>query len=101
MNICPGEAMTTVTVEKIRTNPKPGSTRAFVTFKAHGIRICDARIVDGSKGTLLALPQKSWETNQGETRYSPIIEIEDTALGQRSRARCWKHGGVGNEPCCR
>jgi DNA-binding cell septation regulator SpoVG len=70
----------TVTVEKLQPNPKPGSTRAFVTFTAHGIRVIDARIVEGSKGTFLAMPQKSWETQRGETKYSNIVEITDEDL---------------------
>jgi DNA-binding cell septation regulator SpoVG len=72
--------MTTVTVEKIQPNPKSGATRAFVTFTANGIRVVDARIVEGSKGMFLALPQKSWETHQGEKKYSNIIEITDEDL---------------------
>ena len=69
--------MTTVIVEKIQPNSKSGATRAFVTFVVNGVRIVDARVVEGSRGTFLALPQRSWEDREGKTHYSNLIEVSD------------------------
>jgi DNA-binding cell septation regulator SpoVG len=71
--------MRTVSVESIKPSQKSGATRAFVTFTISGLRVGDARIV-GSKGTFLAMPQKSWADRQGQTRYSSIVEVVDDDL---------------------
>jgi DNA-binding cell septation regulator SpoVG len=70
----------TVVVESIKPSPRSGATRAFVTFTISGLRVVDARIVEGSKGTFLAMPQKSWADRQGQTRYSSIVEVVDDDL---------------------
>jgi DNA-binding cell septation regulator SpoVG len=72
--------MMTVVVEKITPSQKTGKTRAFVTFAVGGVRIVDARIVEGAKGLFLGLPQRSWEDREGQTRYSNVVEISDEDL---------------------
>jgi DNA-binding cell septation regulator SpoVG len=72
--------MRTVAIEAIKPTNRPGATQAFVTFTANGIRVIDARIVNGSKGAFVALPQKSWEDREGKTRYTNLVEITDEAL---------------------
>jgi DNA-binding cell septation regulator SpoVG len=84
--------MKPVTVEKLQASSS-GATRAFVTFVANGIRVIDARIVDGSKGTFLAMPQKTWKDREEKTRYVNIIEFEDAGLKaevERQVLAAWK-----------
>jgi DNA-binding cell septation regulator SpoVG len=68
-----------VTIETIKPTQKPGAVKAFVTFVVRGIRMSDARIVDGSKGQFVAYPQRAWESRDG-TKYSNIVEITDPDL---------------------
>ena len=87
--------MKSVVVESIKPSQKSGATRAFVTFTISGLRVVDARIVEGSKGTFLAMPQKSWADRQGQTRYSSIVEVVDddfAGLGKgQAQQECARH----------
>ena len=88
--------MKAVAIEKIQTNQKSGATRAFVTFVVRGLRVVNARIVEGSKGAFLALPQKSWEDREGQTRYVNIVEIADEDLKneiQNEVLKAWRQQG--------
>lgn len=68
-----------VQIEKLTPSNKPGAIQAYVTLVARGIRISDARVVEGSKGTFVAYPQRSWEGREG-TKYSNVVEITDADL---------------------
>jgi DNA-binding cell septation regulator SpoVG len=82
-----------ITVETIRPSNRSGSLQAFVNIVVNGIKISDARIVDGAKGLFVAMPQRSWQNGQGETKYSNIVEIVDKDLAeaiQRQVIDAWR-----------
>jgi DNA-binding cell septation regulator SpoVG len=88
--------MSSLVIEKFQPNNGKGATRAFVTFTARGVRIVDARIVEGPKGTFLAMPQKSLEDREGRTRYINLVEIADEDLKteiQEKVIEAWRRQG--------
>jgi len=89
--------MKSVTIESIKPSNRQGATQAFVTFTANWVRVIDARIVHGSKGAFVALPQKSWEDREGKTRYGNLVEITDDELRDEIQRRIleqWRKPGL-------
>jgi DNA-binding cell septation regulator SpoVG len=65
-----------VTIAEIKHVNK-GSLRAFVKLFVNGVVINDARIVAAEgKDPFLAMPQRSWEDREGNTKYSNIVELD-------------------------
>ena len=77
MNIC---------VEELRKLER-GSLRGFATVNIGGIRISHIKIIqDQGKKPFIQMPQRSYQMNNGERRYSTVIDLPDDLTREVEKA---------------
>ena len=77
-----------VEVTKIYPVARPGTLQAFCSLVIDGrIAIHDVKIIqDEGKAAWVALPSRSYEDREGNTKYAPQIELVDKDLQDEVRA---------------
>ena len=82
-------------VEEIRKLER-GSLRGFATVNVGGfIRISDIRIIQPEgKEPFIQMPQRSYQMNNGERKYSNVIDLPDDLTREVEKAvlSFWNHG---------
>ena len=68
-----------ITVENIRELNGTGNLRAFVSVTVNDkLTIHSCRIIQQpGQAAWVSLPQREWTNQQGQKRFSPIIELPD------------------------
>src|SRR5215831_2398639 len=78
-----------IRVEEIRKLER-GSLRGFATVSVGGIRISHIKIVhQEGKEPFIAMPQRSYQTNNGERIYSNIVDLPDELKRDIEKAVLW------------
>jgi len=79
-----------IRVEEIRKLER-GSLRGFATVNVGGfIRILHIRIIQPEgKEPFIQMPQRSYQTNNGERRYSNVIDLPDDLTREVEKAVLW------------
>lgn len=78
-----------IRVEEIRKLER-GSLRGFATISVGGIRISHIKIVhpEGQE-PFIGMPQRSYQTNNGERIYSNIVDLPDDLKRDIEKAVLW------------
>jgi hypothetical protein len=79
-----------IRVEEIRKLER-GSLRGFATVNVAGlIRISHIKIIHPEgKEPFIRMPQRSYQTNNGERRYSNVIDLPDDLTREVEKAVLW------------
>ena len=79
-----------IRVEEIRKLER-GSLRGFATVSVGGlIRISHIKIIQPEgKEPFIQMPQRSYQTNNGETRYRNVIDLSDDLTKGVEKAVLW------------
>jgi hypothetical protein len=79
-----------IRVEEIRKLER-GSLRGFATVNVGGfIRISHIRIIQlEGKEPFIQMPQRSYQTNNGERRYSNVVDLPDDLTREIEKAILW------------
>jgi len=78
-----------IRVEEIRKLER-GSLRGFATVSVGGIRISHIKIVHPEgKEPFIGMPQRSYQTNNGERIYSNIVDLPDDLKRDIEKAVLW------------
>ena len=73
-----------IEILNIRPLTGSGTVQAFVDFRiAEKLTVYGAKIIQqANQQAWIAMPDRSYEVD-GETRYAPIVKIEDPALREK------------------
>jgi len=78
-----------IRVEEIRRLER-GSLRGFATVNIGAVRISHIKIIHPEGGEpFIEMPQRSWQTNNGEVRHSNIVELPDELKSEVQKAVLW------------
>ena len=79
-----------IRVEEIRKLER-GSLRGFATVNVAGlIRISHIKIIHPEgREAFIQMPQRSYQTNNGERRYSNVIDLPDDLTREVEKAVLW------------
>jgi len=78
-----------IRVEEIRKVER-GSLRSFAKANVSGTCISHRKIIQAKARSLsFQMPQRSHQTNNGETKYSYVIDLPDDLTRQVERAVLW------------
>jgi hypothetical protein len=79
-----------IRVEEIRKLER-GSLRGFATVNVAGlIRISHIKIIHPEdKEPFIQMPQRSYQTNNGERRYSNVVDLPDNLTREVEKAVLW------------
>jgi hypothetical protein len=79
-----------IRVEEIRKLER-GSLRGFATVNVAGlIHISNIKIIHPEgKEPFIQMPQRSYQTNNGERRYSNVVDLPDDLTREIEKAILW------------
>ena len=79
-----------IRVEEIRKLER-GSLRALATVNVGGfIRISNIRIIQPEgKEAFIQMPQRSYQTNKGDRRYTNVVDLPDDLTREVEKAVLW------------
>jgi DNA-binding cell septation regulator SpoVG len=79
-----------IRVEEIRKLER-GSLRGFATVNVAGmVRISNIKIIQPEgKEAFIEMPHRSYQANNGETRYSNVIDLPDDLTREVRKAVLW------------
>ncbi len=75
-----------------------GALKAYVSVKIGPLTIHDFRVIkQADQDAWVSVPQKSWNTPQGERKFSPLLELPPDWKGPLSDAviAAWRAAGGG------
>lgn len=74
----------TITNWKAATGARLGT---FDLTMPSGMTLVNCSAVNGKDGQFIGLPQRSWKTLDGETKYAACVKIEDRAVQKKFDAQ--------------
>jgi len=78
-----------IRVEEIRKLQR-GSLRGFASVNLGGIRISHMKIIQPEgKEPFIQMPQRSYQTNNGERRYANVVDLPDDLKREVEKAVLW------------
>jgi hypothetical protein len=78
-----------IRVEEIRKLER-GSLRGFATVTVGFIRISHIKIIQPEgKEAFIQMPQRSYQTNNGDRRYTNVVDLPDDLTREVEKAVLW------------